>query len=157
MDLGGGLLQDHQLLAIAVGGPSGGMLPSGKAGLPFESNSLRQAGTMMGTGAVRVLSCRESVIKEAQVAAEFFRNQSCGRCTPCRVGTAELARIWNKMSEGLANEDDLAQLREVASVLQQTSTCGLGAAAAGRVSSVLRYWPDEVDVRSAGAEPQGIL
>ena len=152
--MGGGLTENQQLLAIAVGGPSGGLLPPSKLDLPFERVALSEAGTMMGTGAVRVLGSSDSVMNEALVAATFFRDESCGRCTPCRVGTSEVVRLWQKVSDGEAHELDLAQIREVAVVMRQTSTCSLGSAAAGRILSVMEHWPEQVDtcLSASGAE-----
>ncbi len=148
LDQGGGLIGGQQLRAIAVGGPSGGMLPPDLASVAFAHESLREAGTMMGTGAVRVLGSLDRVADEALSAAEFFRGESCGRCTSCRVGTSELVRLWSELIDGEATSDELEQIHEVAAVLQRTSTCGLGGAASSRIMSVLRYWPDEVPVKA---------
>ncbi len=144
IDQGGGLPAGEQLTAIAVGGPSGGLLPPHMAGLAFSPDALRDAGTMMGTGAVRVLGKADSVTRVAQSAAEFFRGESCGRCTSCRVGTWELCRLWEDVVHGNATAETLEQLSEVATVLQRTSTCGLGIASPSRVLSVMRYWPEEL-------------
>jgi NADH:ubiquinone oxidoreductase subunit F (NADH-binding) len=142
---GGGLSHNQQLLALAVGGPSGGFLPPSKAHLPFEPDALREAGTMMGTGAVRVLGSADCVVDEALAAATFFRNESCGRCTPCRVGTSELVRLSQKLARAEGDERDLAQIQEIASVMRQTSTCGLGVVAANRILSVMEYWPEQLE------------
>ena len=149
IDRGCGLIGGQELRAIAVGGPSGGLLPPSLAQLPWAAEPLREAGTMMGTGAVRVLGSLDRVTEEALAAAEFFRSESCGRCTSCRVGTAELVRLWTDLIDGRATHDELEQLHDVATVLQKTSTCGLGCAAPNRILSVLRYWPSEVPVHTA--------
>ncbi len=131
------------------------MLPARKADVRFEKAALTAAGTMMGTGSVRVLDTSDCVVNEALVAAEFFRDESCGRCTPCRIGTSELVRLWRKLANGEASDDELEQLREVAAVTQRTSTCGLGTAAAGRILSVLKYWPERLDVYSSATGTKG--
>ena len=142
---GGGLGHNQQLLALAVGGPSGGFLPPSKARLPFEPAALREAGTMMGTGAVRVLGSSDCVVDEALAATTFFRNESCGRCTPCRVGTSELVRLSQKLADGEGDECDVAQVQEIAAVMRQTSTCGLGKVAASRILSVMEHWPERFE------------
>ena len=149
----GGLPMDQEPTAVAVGGPSGGFLPLDRISVPFAPRPLRDAGTMMGTGAIRVLGDNDNLVEEALAAAEFFRSESCGRCTPCRVGTSELVRLWRRIADGEGTTEDLAQLHEVAHVLKSTSTCGLGVVAASRILSVLEHWPDQVAVVS----PEAVL
>ncbi len=149
--MGGGMAQGQQLVALAVGGPSGGFLPPTKARLPFEPLALRSAGTMMGTGAVRVLGSSDSVVDEALTAATFFRNESCGRCTPCRVGTSELVRLWQKFQDGEGDSVDIDLIQEIATTMRQTSTCGLGGAAAGRILSVIKAWPEQLELCSTAS------
>jgi NADH:ubiquinone oxidoreductase subunit F (NADH-binding) len=150
--MGGGVSQGEQLQAIAVGGPSGGFLSPSKAHVSFEPGALRRAGIMMGTGAVRVLSDSDSVVDDALTAATFFRDESCGRCTPCRVGTCEVVRLWQKFADGEGDAVDLDQIQQIATVMRQTSTCGLGAVAANRVLSVIEAWPEQLEVCSAASD-----
>ncbi len=126
------------LLGFAVGGPSGGLLPASAAGLPLEARALAEAGAQLGTGTVRVLGETSCVVEEARRAAAFFTAESCGRCTPCRVGTGELLRTWRSPSP-----EGLQRMTEVDRALG-ASICGLGTGAAALGRSVLRYWPEAV-------------
>ncbi len=152
--MGGGMADGQEPLAIAVGGPSGGFLPPTRLDLPFDHDALRNAGTMMGTGSVRVLSASDNVADAAMEAAKFFRQESCGRCTPCRVGTSEIVRLWEKVNDGSEVNGELVQIKEVANVMRQTSTCGLGAAASARILSVLEHWPPQQELCSSASEEE---
>ncbi len=141
---GGGLCDDARLGGFAVGGWSGGLLPPDAIDTPFEARALAEAGASIGTGAVRVLDAGECVVREALTAARFFRDESCGRCTPCRVGTGDLARLWGALADGALDDVGRARIATLSAVLARASTCGLGIAAPGRVVSVIRHWPQAV-------------
>lgn len=150
--LAGGVEEGQQVQAYAVGGPSGGLLPPIFGKLPFDRRALAEAGAPLGTGSVRVLSMHDSLVEEVATAAAFFRASSCGRCAPCRVGTAELEARVHELSHGeLVPGSRRAALRrsgEVATALRLASSCGLGKVAPTRFLSLRRYWPDLL-----GAQP----
>ena len=154
LSMGGGMSRGEQLQAFAVGGPSGGFLPLSQSRLPFEPAALKKAGTMMGTGAIRILGASDCVVDEALKAATFFQNESCGRCTPCRVGTSEVVRLWRKLAEGEGNTIDIDQIHEIAVTMRQTSTCGLGSAAACRILSVIEAWPEQLQTSSTASNTE---
>jgi NADH:ubiquinone oxidoreductase subunit F (NADH-binding) len=95
---------------------------------------------MVGTGSVRFIDQHHHLVDEALQAMAFFRAESCGRCTPCRVGTQELVRLAELMAAGSANDEDLDWFHDIAHTMRNTSTCGLGKGAPGLLSSLLRYW-----------------
>ncbi len=152
LKMGGGLAEGEELRAIAVGGPSSGLLPPTNLGLPFEHSALQDAGAALGTGAVRVFAKSECIVEEALKAARFFRDESCGRCTPCRVGTSEIVRLWERAAETQNAGDELGMINEVADVMRQASICGLGVAASNRVLLVVRHWPEVIQPHTADAE-----
>ncbi len=145
LEMGGGLPEGEELQALAVGGPSGGFLPPECLDIKFLQSALRPVGTMLGTGTVRIISNRECLLKEALKSIQFFRDESCGRCTPCRVGTVQMANIWQRIINHQARENDIQLLEELAEVVQQTSICGLGVASPARLLSILKYWPELIE------------
>lgn len=145
VELGGGVPDGEELQAFAVGGPSGGFIPASWSEVEFLQASLQPTGTILGTGAVRIVSSRECLLKEALDSTRFFRDESCGRCTPCRAGTVQLVRIWSRVMQGTATMDDVALLQELTDVMRLTSICGLGVAAPTRLQSVLLHWPELVE------------
>jgi len=145
LEMGGGIPEGEELQAIAVGGPSGGFLPPDCIDTEFLQTALRPIGTMLGTGTVRIVSKNECLLREAMKSIQFFRDESCGRCTPCRVGTVQMANIWQRILDQETREDDLQLLEELAEVVQLTSICGLGVASPARMLSVLKYWPELIE------------
>lgn len=132
------------VVAFGVGGPSGGLLPAWLHSLPMEAGALAEHGAMFGTGAVDVIGEDRCVVCEALSAARFFRDTSCGRCTPCRVGTGALVR-------GIEGGTALDPIIEALGA----SICGLGTGAANRVRSVERYWPEALQQHARGEECGG--
>ncbi len=142
LNLGGGLPEGEELQAFAVGGPSGGFIPASYSDAAFLQSTLKPAGTILGTGAVRIVSTRECLLHEALESVRFFRDESCGRCTPCRAGTVVMARIWLRIMHGSATQQDVQLLEELMDVVRSTSICGLGVAAPTRMLSVQLHWPE---------------
>lgn len=145
LDKAGGMADGQTLKAFAVGGPSGGYLPPELGQLPFERGALAKAGAMLGAGSLEVIPESKCLVEHTLPTCTFFRQETCGRCSPCRVGTGEVERLWRLLLEGKADQRTLEQLREVAEVMQFASTCGLGKGAPTRILSVLRYWPGEAE------------
>ncbi len=133
----GGMLPGHELHAYLPGGASGGILPASLAGLPLDFGTLEEHGCFIGSAAIVVLSQHDRVREVAQGLMEFLRKESCGQCTPCRVGTARAAAL---MSEP---EWDVPLLIDLAQVMRDASICGLGQAAPNPLLSALRHFPAE--------------
>ena len=133
----GGMLPGHRLAAYLPGGASGGILPESLADLPLDFGTLEPHGCFVGSGAVVVLSDLDELAEAARNLVRFFRDESCGQCTPCRVGTAKAARMLD------APVWDRVLLKELAQGMADGSICGLGQAAMNPVLSLLRHFPEE--------------
>ncbi len=142
VDLAGGLSPGAALGAFALGGPTGALLPPSAAGTPLDAAALREAGADLGTGSVRVLSSESCLVGETLESLRFHADASCGRCTPCRVGTAELLTLVGGLAAGRNGCHTARSAGDVSTVLETASTCGLGRAAPRRLRSLTRYWPD---------------
>ncbi len=135
----GGMADGHRLYGYFPGGASGGMLPASLADLPLDFDTLREYGCFIGSAAVIVFSQQDSARELALNAMRFFAAESCGQCTPCRVGTTKAAGL-------MAEADwDIPRLEDLASVMEDASICGLGQAAPNPLRCVLRYFPGEFD------------
>ena len=134
----GGMLQGHQLYAYLPGGASGGILPAHLNDIPLDFDTLQPYGCFIGSAAVIVLSQHDSARQAAQNMMNFFAHESCGQCTPCRVGTAKAAQLMQ------ASTWDRATLEDLSQVMVDASICGLGQAAPNPVRTVLTYFPQEI-------------
>jgi len=134
----GGMAEGHTLKGYLPGGASGGILPASMADVPLAFGSLEEHGCFVGSGAVVVLSEKDSVRDAALNLMRFFEDESCGQCTPCRVGTEKAAKLMQ------AETWDSDLLGELSSAMRDASICGLGQAAPNPMESVLRYFPDDV-------------
>ena len=137
-ELAGGMLPGHALRAFLPGGASGGMLPAALADRPLDFGLLDDLGCFVGSGALVVLSDQDDIVEAARNLVRFFRDESCGQCTPCRVGTAKAARLLE------APAWDQPLLGELAEAMADGSICGLGQAALNPVKSLLRFFPELV-------------
>jgi bidirectional [NiFe] hydrogenase diaphorase subunit len=142
-DIGGGIPDDKKLKAVQTGGPSGGFIPEQFLDMPVDYESLGKVGSIMGSGGMIVMDETSCMVDVAKFFMEFCRDESCGKCIPCRVGTAQMYGILNKITRGEATLDDLALLEEMCDVVRHTSLCGLGQTAPNPVLSTLRYFRDE--------------
>jgi formate dehydrogenase beta subunit len=134
----GGMLDGHQLYGYLPGGASGGILPAAKADIPLDFDTLQPHGCFIGSAAVVVLSDRDKASSAALNLMKFFHDESCGKCTPCRVGTGKAVQL---MKEKRWNQP---LLQELSQVMIDASICGLGQAAPNPALSVMKYFPDEV-------------
>ena len=134
----GGMLDGHAFHGYLPGGASGGILPESMADLPLEFGSLEKHGCFVGSHAVVILSDRDDMSAVALNLLRFFEDESCGQCTPCRVGTEKAVRLMERPSW------DVPLLEEVSQTMADASICGLGQAAANPLLSVLKYFPDDV-------------
>ncbi|WP_119287427.1 NAD(P)H-dependent oxidoreductase subunit E [Azohydromonas sediminis] len=134
----GGMLDGHRFYAYLPGGASGGILPASLGDVPLDFDTLQPHGCFIGSAAVIVLSDRDRAVDAARNLMRFFRDESCGQCTPCRNGTA-------KASELIARDDwDLSLLADLSAVMRDASICGLGQAAPNPIDCVVRYFPHEL-------------
>lgn len=144
-ELGGGAPDGGQIKAVQTGGPSGGCIPAALFDTPVDYESLAQVGSIMGSGGMIVMDQATSMVEVAQFFMEFCRDESCGKCVPCRVGTAQLHRLLTRIRAGEASAADVERLRELCEMVRATSLCGLGQAAPNPVLSTLRYFPEEYE------------
>ncbi len=142
-ELGGGIRGGRTFKAAQTGGPSGGCIPAPYLDLPVDYESLLQVGTYMGSGGLLVLDDTTCMVDLASYFMEFCRDESCGKCVPCRAGTVQMHALLRAVAEGRGTEADLARLEELAELLKATSLCGLGQGAPGPVASTLRHFRDE--------------
>ncbi len=142
-ELGGGVPGGGAVKAVQTGGPSGGCIPAALFDTPVDYESLGKVGSIMGSGGMIVMDERTNMVEVARYFMEFCKDESCGKCVPCRVGTVEMHRLLTKIAAGAADESDLDQLRELCQLVRETSLCGLGQSAPNPVISTLRYFPEE--------------
>jgi formate dehydrogenase len=134
----GGMADGHRLHAYLPGGASGGILPASMADIPLDFDTLQPYGCFIGSAAVIVLSDQDSVIDAARNLMRFFRDESCGQCTPCRAGTAKALALIEQPRW------DRALLADLSQVMRDASICGLGQAAPNPIDCVVRYFPEEL-------------
>ena len=141
IDKAGGLQPDEKLLGIAIGGSAGGILPPNLLNTEFSVSVLKKMGVPLGTGTIHLLSEKDDLITELKKKLAFFKEESCQRCTPCRVGTKQLVRYIDKaFSEGITNEE-YSRIKQICEVMQLSSTCGLGKGAPTPLYSIIEFWP----------------
>ncbi|HET9222839.1 MAG TPA: NADH-ubiquinone oxidoreductase-F iron-sulfur binding region domain-containing protein, partial [Roseiflexaceae bacterium] len=143
-DLGDGA-PNGVVKAVQTGGPSGGCIPASLFDTPVDYDSLTQVGSIMGSGGMIVMDQSTSMVDVAHYFMEFCRDESCGKCIPCRVGTVQLERLLSKIRAGEASSEDLERLKELCRMVQETSLCGLGQSAPNPVLSTLRNFPEEYE------------
>ena len=144
-NLGGGILGGRKLLGFAPSGPSSGFLPAQLADLPMDWKTLNQAGSMVGSGAIVACADNRCMLDMALNAVRFFRNESCGKCVPCRVGSQKLVEILEGWTRETYRESDLPLVNELSHALRQTSICGLGQFLPAPVQSVLKHFGPQIE------------
>jgi NADH:ubiquinone oxidoreductase subunit F (NADH-binding)/NADH:ubiquinone oxidoreductase subunit E len=155
--LAGGAMQGRTLKAFAPSGPAGGYLPASMLDLQIDWNVMAQAGSTVGSGAVVVCDERACMLDMALNSVTFFRNESCGKCVPCRVGSQKLTDMLADWTRGERDAADLALLDELSNALRLTSICGLGQVVPVPIASVLKHFRDEVDLHvTRRACPAGV-
>ncbi len=142
-DIGGGIVNGRPFKAVQTGGPSGGCIPAQYLDMPVDYESLIGVGSFMGSGGMIVMDDTSCMVDVARYFMDFCREESCGKCVPCRVGTTELYMLLDLIARGDATMDDLAQMEHLAGIVQRTSLCGLGQGAPNPIFSTLRYFRDE--------------
>ena len=142
-EIGGGVPNGKKFKAAQTGGPSGGCIPAEHLDVPIDYDNLKEIGSMMGSGGLIVMDEDTCMVDIAKFFLEFTVDESCGKCTPCRIGTRRMLEILEKITKGQATMEDLDKLEELCSHLQSNSLCALGQTAPNPVISTLRYFRDE--------------
>ena len=142
-EIGGGIPGGKKFKAAQTGGPSGGCIPASLIDTPIDYDNLLAIGSMMGSGGLIVMDEDTCMVDIAKFFLEFTVDESCGKCTPCRVGTKRLLELLNKITDGKGTMEDLDKITELAEFIKSNSLCGLGQTAPNPVLSTLRYFRDE--------------
>lgn len=142
-DIGGGIPKGRGFKAAQTGGPSGGCIPLEHLDTPIDYESLASIGSMMGSGGLIVMDDTKCMVSLAKFYLEFTVKESCGKCTPCRIGTKRMLEILEKLCSGEANEYDIYRLEKLAVNIKKSSICGLGQSAPNPVISTLKYFREE--------------
>jgi len=144
-NIGGGIEGGKTFKAVQTGGPSGGCIPAELLDLEVDYESLAQAGSIMGSGGMVVLDETDCMVDIAKFFLEFTQAESCGKCTPCRIGTKRMLEILQRITSGNGKEGDIELLEELGQHIRATSLCGLGMTAPNPVLSTLRYFRNEYE------------
>ncbi len=142
-EIGGGIPGGHKFKAAQTGGPSGGCIPTEKIDVPIDYDNLLEIGSMMGSGGLIVMDDTTCMVDIARFFLDFTIEESCGKCTPCRVGNKRMMELLDKITEGKATREDLDKIDELANYIKENSLCGLGQTAPNPVLSTIRYFRDE--------------
>jgi bidirectional [NiFe] hydrogenase diaphorase subunit len=142
-DIGGGIVDGGTFKAVQTGGPSGGCIPADHLDMAVDYESLAEVGSIMGSGGMIVMDNTSCMVDVAKYFMGFCRDESCGKCVPCRVGTVQLHALLERICHGEADHSDLARLQNLAEMVTETSLCGLGHSASNPVFSTLRFFRDE--------------
>ena len=142
-EIGGGIPNGKKFKAAQTGGPSGGCIPAECIDTPIDYDSLIAIGSMMGSGGMIILDEDTCMVDISKFYLEFTADESCGKCTPCRIGTKRLLQLLTKITEGKGEPEDLVKIEELASHMKQSSLCALGQSAPNPILSTLRYFRQE--------------
>ena len=144
-DIGGGIPGDKAFKAVQTGGPSGGCIPAEHLDTPVDFDELKKVGSMMGSGGMIVMDEDSCMVDVARYFLDFLRDESCGKCTPCREGNQRMFEILDKICAGKATQADLELLEDIADVVKNTSLCQLGKTAPNSVLSTIKYFRHEYE------------
>ena len=144
-DIGGGIPGGKQFKAAQTGGPSGGCIPAKHLDTPIDYESLKAIGSMMGSGGLIVMDEDNCMVDVARFFLEFTVDESCGKCTPCRIGTRRLLEMLNNITEGKATLEDLDKMEDLCHYIQKNAMCALGQTAPNPVLSTLKYFREEYE------------
>jgi NADH-quinone oxidoreductase subunit F len=154
-EIGGGVAGGRAFKAVQIGGPSGGCVPAELADTPVDFEALSQVGAIMGSGGMVVLDDRDCMVDMARYFLRFTQDQSCGKCTLCRIGTRRMREILDRICSGKGQKGDLESLEQLSRTVGAGSICGLGRTAPNPVLSTLRYFRAEYEAHLAGRCPAG--
>ncbi len=144
-DIGGGLPNGRDFKAAQTGGPSGGCIPKEHLDTPIDYESLKEIGSMMGSGGMIIMDDTKCMVNLARFYLEFTVSESCGKCTPCRIGTKRMLEILERLCDGKGTKEDLTKLDKLAHMIAKASVCGLGQCAPNPVISTMKYFKDEFE------------
>ncbi|SHK02454.1 formate dehydrogenase beta subunit [Tangfeifania diversioriginum] len=154
-EIGGGIANGRKFKAVQIGGPSGGCIPAEHANTPINYESLTKMGAMMGSGGLVVLDDTDCMVDMARFFLSFTQDESCGKCTFCRVGTKRMLDILENITSGKGKKGDIEELEKLAEWTHKGSLCGLGKTAPNPVISTLKYFRDEYEAHINGVCPTG--
>jgi NADH-quinone oxidoreductase subunit F len=154
-EIGGGIAEGRRFKAVQIGGPSGGCIPAELADIPVDYHSLAEAGAMMGSGGFVVLDETDCMVEMARYFLAFTQDQSCGKCTFCRVGTRRLLEMLERICAGEGKPGDLEEIERLARMVKAGSLCGLGKTAPNPVLTTLRYFREEYEAHLQKRCPAG--
>jgi len=152
-DIGGGIEKGKLFKAVQIGGPSGGCIPAALSHTRVDYEDLTKVGAMMGSGGLLVMDDSDCMVDIARYFLSFTQNQSCGKCTFCRIGTRHMLRILEDLCAGKGKQEDIIKLEEIAHKTKQGSLCGLGKTAPNPVLTTLTYFKDEYEAHLEGMCP----
>ena len=144
-DIGGGIPRNRMFKAVQTGGPSGGCLPAELLDLPVDFDTLKQYGTMMGSGGMIVMDDHSCMVEFARYYVNFLCGESCGKCTPCREGLRQMRHILTNICNGYGHEGDIELLERIGQMMIDCSLCALGSSAPNPVLTTIRYFRDEYE------------
>ncbi len=144
-DIGGGIPRGKACKGVLTGGPSGGCIPASNLDIPMDYEAITQAGSIVGSGSMIVIDEDTCIVDLARFFLAFTQRESCGKCTPCRIGTKQMLGLLEKITQGQATKADLAKLEAVAQAVRSGSLCGLGAGSPNPVLTSLRYFRPEYE------------
>ncbi|MBN2269482.1 MAG: NAD(P)H-dependent oxidoreductase subunit E [Sedimentisphaerales bacterium] len=154
-DIGGGIGGGLRFKAVQVGGPSGGCVPAELANTPVDYETLKSVGAMMGSGGLVVLDETDCMVDIARYFLDFTQNQSCGKCTFCRIGTRRMLDILERLCAGEGKKNDIDELEHLAQIIKASSLCGLGKTAPNPVLSTIKYFRSEYEAHIEKRCPAG--
>ena len=154
-EIGGGVANGRTFKAIQIGGPSGGCIPASLSDTPIDFESLKQVGAMMGSGGMVVLDDTDCMVDMARYFLSFTQNESCGKCTFCRIGTKRMLEILDRITTGEGVTQDLDDLEELAEWTTKGSLCGLGKTAPNPIRTTLQFFREEYEAHIRGTCPTG--
>jgi len=143
--IGGGIKGDKKFKAVQIGGPSGGCIPEKYLDTPVDYERVKDAGAIMGSGGMVILDEDTCMVDLARFFMDFIQEESCGQCTPCRVGTRRMLEILERITQGKGEEGDIEKLEELGKMIKETSLCGLGKTAPNPVLSTIKYFREDYE------------
>ncbi|MBN2587244.1 MAG: 4Fe-4S binding protein [Candidatus Fermentibacteraceae bacterium] len=144
-DIGGGIPDGREFKAVQTGGPSGGVLPADRLDLPVDFDTLAEAGSMMGSGGMVVMDDETCMVQVAKYFVDFLKDESCGKCTPCREGLVALGTVLERIIGGEGRQGDIELMQEYGRSMSESSLCALGQTAANPVLSTIEYFREEYE------------
>ncbi len=144
-DICGGIVNDKKFKAVQMGGPSGGCIPASLGDTRIDYQQINKTGAIMGSGGMIVLDESTCMVELARFFLEFTQNESCGKCTSCRIGTLRMLEILKRIVEGKGEEGDIERLERLGSYIKDTAQCGLGQTAPNPVLTTVKYFRSEYE------------